>query len=47
MPVCYLNSLPNGEFSNLLIVAASSNSTFFGKTSSPVKNLYLPTFPDD
>ena len=41
------NFLSYGKYSNLLIVAAFSNISFFGKLSSPVKNLYLPTFPDD
>ena len=47
MSVCFLNSLPNGEFSNLLIVAAFSVNTFPGKTSLPVQNSYIPTFHDD
>ena len=47
MSVCFFfNSQPNCEYSNLLIPAAFSNSPFSGKTSSPVKNSYLPTFPD-
>ena len=29
------------------IVATFSNKSFSGKTSSPVKNSYLTTFPDD
>ena len=45
MSVCFSNSLPNGEFSNLLTVAAFSNSPFSGKPSLPVKNSYLLTFP--
>ena len=44
--VFFFNSQPNCEYSNLLIPAAFSNSPFSGKTSSPVKNSYLPTFPD-
>ena len=49
MPVCQFdfNSLPNDEYSNLLIVAAFFNSPFSNKTSSLVKNSYLSTFPDD
>ena len=47
MSVCFFKSLPNGEYSNLSIVANFSNSHFFGKTSPPVKNSYLPTFSDD
>ena len=47
MSVCYFNSLPNGKYSNLFIVAAFSGKSFSGKTSSPVKNSYLLTFPDD
>ena len=30
-------SLPNGEYSNLLIVGVFSNNSFPGKTSSSVK----------
>ena len=47
MLVRFVNSLPNGEYSNLLIVAAFSDKSFSGKTSSLVKNLYLIIFPDD
>ena len=47
MSVCFFSSLPNGEYLNLLIVAAFSNSPFSGKTSLPVKNSYLLTFLDD
>ena len=48
MFVYFFNSLPIGEYSNILIVAAFSNSPFSRKTSSPVKFSYLlPTFPDD
>ena len=47
MSVCFFNSLPNGEYSSLLFIAAYSSSPFSGKTSSPVKNSYLPTFSDD
>ena len=36
MSVCFFNSLLNGEYSNLLIVAAFCNSLFSGKTSLPV-----------
>ena len=36
MSVCAFNSLANGEYSNLFIVAALQ-----------VKNSYLVTFPDD
>ena len=46
MPVCAFNSLPKGKYSNLLIVATFSSQSFSGKTSLPVKNLYLLTFPD-
>ena len=39
MPVCFFNSKPNGEYLNLLILRAFSNSLFFlGKTPLPVKN---------
>ena len=41
MSVYFSNSLPNGEYSDLLIAVA-----FSGETSSPVKNSYLRTFPD-
>ena len=47
MPVFTFNSLPNGEYSNLFIVAAFSNQSFSGKTSLPYKNSYLLTSPDD
>ena len=47
MLVRFVNSLPTGEFSNLLIVAAFSDKSFSVKTSSLVKNLYLIIFPDD
>ena len=43
--VCFFNSLLNGKYSNLLIVAAFSNRS--GKISSSVKSTYLPTFLDD
>ena len=46
MSVCAFNSLPNKEYSNLLIEAAISNSYFSGK-NSPVKISYLPTFAYD
>ena len=46
MPVCFVNSLPNGKYSILLIVAAFSSKSS-GKTSLAVKNSNLPTFPDD
>lgn len=46
MPVCFLNSLPNDEYSNLLSIEAFSNSTSSDKTSSSVKNPYLPSFSD-
>ena len=41
------SSLPNGEYSNLFIVAAISSKAFSGKTSLLVKNSYLLKFPDD
>ena len=47
MSVCAFNSLSNGEYSNLFIVVAFSNKSSLGKTSFPVKNLYLLTFPDN
>ena len=47
MPVYFFNSLPNDEYSNLLIVVAFYNSPFSGKTSSLLKNSYLLFSPDD
>ena len=47
MSGCAFNFLPKGEYSNLFIVAAFSSKSFSGKTSFPVKNSYLLTFPDD
>ena len=47
MSVYFFNTLLNGKYLNLLIVADFLNSLFPGKTSSPVKNSHLPTFPDD
>ena len=47
MSLCAFNSLPNGEYSNLSIVAAFSSKSFSGKTSLPVRNSYLLTFSDD
>ena len=46
MSVCAFNYLPKGEYSNLFILAAFSRKSVSGKTSLPVKNSYLPTFPD-
>ena len=47
MSVCDFNSLHNGEYSNLFIVAAFSSKSFSGKTSLPVKNSCLLAFPYD
>ena len=47
MSVCFFNSLPNGKYPYLLILAAFSNKSFFDKTSCPVKNSYLPTFTNN
>ena len=47
MSVCFSNSLPIGQYLNLLIVAAFSNNPFSGKTYSPVKYSSLPIFPDE
>ena len=47
MSVWFFHLIPESEYLNLLTVAAFPNSSYFGKTSSPVKNAYLPTFPDD
>ena len=46
MSVWFFSSLPNNEYSNLLIIIANSSKYFSGKTS-PVKNSYLLTFFDD
>ena len=45
MLVCFFNSLPNGEYSNILI--AFCDKSISCKTPFPVKESYLPTFPDD
>ena len=47
MSVCAFNYLSNEEYSDLFIVVAFSSKSFSGKTSLPVKNSYLLTFPDD
>ena len=47
MLVCALNSLPKGQYSNLFVVAVFSNKYFSGKTSLPVKSVYLLIFPDN
>ena len=47
MSFCAFNSLPNGEYSNLFYLAVFSKKSFSGKTSLPVKNRYILTFPDD
>ena len=47
MSVCASNSLPNEEYSNLLIAAAFSGKFFSGIKSWPATNLYLLTFPHD
>ena len=39
--------MPNGEYSNLLTAGAFSGEPFSGVKSSPVKNWYLLTFPDN
>ena len=43
----FFSSLPNREYSNLVIAAAFSAKSFSDKKSFPVKNSYLLTFPDD
>ena len=45
--VCAFSYFHNGEYSNLFIVAAFPSKYFSCKTSLPVKNSYLPIFPDD
>ena len=47
MHVYFFNSLPNGEYSNVLLVAAFCNKPFSDKISLPDKNSYLAIFPDD
>ena len=47
IPVCFFNSLPNGDYLNLLIVAGLSNKAFSSKAYLSVTNSYLPTFADD
>ena len=47
MSLCFLNSLPNGKYSNVMIVTAFSNNPFSGKTSATAKNSYLPTLSYD
>ena len=47
MSICFFNSLPNVEYSNLLVVAASSDNSSSCKTPSLAKNLYLPMLTDD
>ena len=46
MSLCFFNSLPNSQYSNLLIVAAVFIKYFSGKIYSPVKNSYLASFPN-
>ena len=47
IPVCFLNSLRYDEYSNLLAVAAISNSHYSGKASLPIKDSYLISFSDN
>ena len=47
MALFLFNSLPNGKCSTLLILAAFSHKACSDKTSLPVSNSYLSTFPDD
>ena len=47
MSVCAFSSVPKGEYSNLFILVAFYNKSFSNKTSLPVKNSYLLTFPND
>ena len=47
MSVCIFNFLPNGEYSNLFIIAAFPKKTFSGEASLLGKNSYLLTYPDD
>ena len=43
----FFNSLPNGEYSTLLIAVAFSDSHFSSKISSPDKNSHLLKFLDN
>ena len=45
--VLLIKSLPKGEYSSLLIVAAFSSKSFSGKTVLLFKNSYLLKFLDD
>ena len=47
MSVCASNSLIKGEYSKLSIVVAFSSKSLSCKTSLPVKNSYLFSFPND
>ena len=47
MPVCGFNSLPNGEYLNLFIVASLPNKYYSGKTSFQIKSSSLLAFPDN
>ena len=47
MLVCAFNYLPNRDYSNHFNAAALLAGFFSGKKSSPVKKLYLLTFPDN
>ena len=47
MFVFTFNSVRNGEFSNLFIIAAFSNKSFSDKKYLPVINSYSLTYPDD
>ena len=47
MSICAFNSWPNAEYSNIFNVAAISSKSSSGKTSLPVVNSYLLTFPDN
>ena len=44
MSVRAFNSLSNGEYSNLFIVAAFSSNSFPGKTSLPVLDFFIDCF---
>ena len=47
LSVCAFNYLPKVDYSSLPTLAAFSSKAFSGKTSLPVKNSYLLTFPCD
>ena len=47
MSVCGFHFSSKGKYSNLFIVAAFYSKSFSAKTSSPIRNSNLLTFPYD